>query len=454
MNPHPRAQFVLCIDPRSEPLRRALEHDPDVETFGVAGFFGLPVAVRPPGLGVDYDGLPALLDPVAHLVSSDLLATSSVTTRLTLDALGTLTHEPEAMFALAEVSGWAASLVTLLAAARPDLIGRRTGVGHWYVDSPQRVDFAEGALRQIGLVENFAPHVVVLGHAGLSVANAHFATLECGACGAHPGGPNAAGLAELLNDPNVRDGLRERGIDIPESTRVYAGEHLTTLGLVDLDEEIPEEIRSLLDGSLEQVRLEQATRLGYSRSHAHRDLRRRAHDWSEVRPEWGLCGHVGLVIGPRRFTRGADLAATTFLHSYDASQDPDGTLLSALFSGPLVVAHWINAAYYFSSVAPETLGAGDKTLLNPVSDFAVVSGDDPDLRLGLPRQSLEREDGPEHLPVRLLVLVDAPREILERALHLAPGARELVIGDWVRLLFRASPDEPWTTYAASLQDPA
>ena len=89
------------------------------------------------------------------------------------------------------------------------------------------------------------------------------------------------------------------------------------------------------------------------------------------------------------------------------------------------------------------LGAGDKTLLNPVGDFAVISGDDPDLRLGLPWQSVATGDRIVHLPVRLLVIVEAPLERTASVVGSVPSVEQLVEGSWVRLVGREGPTEPW-----------
>jgi uncharacterized protein YbcC (UPF0753/DUF2309 family) len=72
----PALQAALCIDVRSEVLRRALEpQDSRIETLGFAGFFGLPVAHRPQGTDEVQAHLPALLNPALTSTSHTIIHT-------------------------------------------------------------------------------------------------------------------------------------------------------------------------------------------------------------------------------------------------------------------------------------------------------------------------------------------------------------------------------------------
>ncbi|HSE58071.1 MAG TPA: DUF2309 domain-containing protein, partial [Nitrospiraceae bacterium] len=57
----PLAQFAFCIDVRSEIFRRHLEQRGGYDTYGFAGFFGLPVAYRALGADSSMDLCPVLL---------------------------------------------------------------------------------------------------------------------------------------------------------------------------------------------------------------------------------------------------------------------------------------------------------------------------------------------------------------------------------------------------------
>ena len=63
----PLAQFAFCIDVRSEVFRRHLEQRGGYETFGFAGFFGLPVAYRALGTDCTTELCPVLLKP-KHII--------------------------------------------------------------------------------------------------------------------------------------------------------------------------------------------------------------------------------------------------------------------------------------------------------------------------------------------------------------------------------------------------
>jgi len=59
----PFAQALFCIDTRSERIRRHLESVGDYQTYGIAGFFGVPVSFMELGKGSEINLCPVLLTP-------------------------------------------------------------------------------------------------------------------------------------------------------------------------------------------------------------------------------------------------------------------------------------------------------------------------------------------------------------------------------------------------------
>jgi uncharacterized protein len=290
---------------------------------------------------------------------------------------------------------------------------------------------------------------VLCGHGSHIVNDPHASSYDCGACGGAPGGPSARVAVAILNDPGVRAGLKERGIMVPDDTRFVAAQHDTVSDEVTvLDREAVPDSHERLVAAFERDVAVAGERL--ARERAGRlpgdpgKVRFRGPDWAQVRPEWGLAGNAAFVVGPRSITAELDLACRVFLHAYDAEGDGDGDALETILTQPLIVAQWISAQYYFSSVDPDQFGAGDKTLHNPVGGIGVVLGEGGDLQVGLPAQAVGVGERRIHEPLRLLAVVQAPLERTEAIIQRNQVLQELIGGKWITVAGRSHGDENWS----------
>ncbi len=477
----PAAQVVCCIDVRSEGLRRHLEAAGSVETLGFAGFFAVAVRYRPLGSATDGAACPVLLEPrnaIAERPSAG--AEAQAQRRLEgLQAAGAaesgLHAAREALaspFAVAEVGGWlagpAAAVKTAGARSAARLRGRaRDAIAppaptSLTIDAEHGLGLApeeqalvgEAALRMMGLTSGFARLVVLCGHGSTTDNNPYAAALDCGACGGRQGGPNARAAAAILNAPAVRATLADHGIAIPADTVFAAAQHDTTTDTVAiLDRHLIPASHADDVAALEQALAAAGDTLAAERCAAlplapragsRRHAERRAGDWAQVRPEWGLARNAAFIVGPREMTAGLHLGCRTFLHSYRPESDPDASGLETILTAPLVVAQWINSQYYFSTVDPEAFGAGDKTLHNVVGDVGVVLGPGGDLQIGLPWQSVMLDGArPYHEPLRLLAVVQAPLDRTTAIIERNEILRRLIDGGWVSMVAREDGGAPW-----------
>ena len=439
----PTLQAAFCIDVRSEVFRRALESlDPGVATIGFAGFFGLPVAHRPHGGDEAEAHLPVLLRP-SMIAASHAAPQAEQEARIAARAArawGRFRQAAVSSFAFVEAAGpaYGWKLVRDALGAAPAPAEPPAPALETDLDPAAKAATAAAVLRAMGLTEGFAPLVLVLGHGARTRNNPHDSAYHCGACGGRTGEVSARLLAALLNDPEVRAGLPAHGLSIPDDTLFVAGLHDTTTDAVRLFPAAAAQghaarlaqARAWLDKAGALTRAERALRLPGAEAAS---LPARAVDWSEVRPEWGLAGCAAFVAAPRAMTAGVDLAGRAFLHSYDWRADAGFATLELILTAPVVVASWISLQYYGSSVAPSAFGSGDKLIHNVVGGVGVVQGNGGTLRAGLPWQAVHDGERPAHEPLRLSVLVEAPREAIAGVLARHPGVRALFDNGWAHL---------------------
>ena len=292
-------------------------------------------------------------------------------------------------------------------------------------------------LRNIGLNQGFANLILICGHLSESVNNPFIASLHCGACGGNSGAPNAIAFCQAANDPQVREYLRQNEkIDIPAQTQFVAATHNTTTDHINYyynREELTVDNLTLLQNfkkdlhsAATDIRLERLQYMG-----GQQNVNVRKADWAELQPELGQVNNAALVIGPRKLTRNLNLHRRVFLQSYDYHLDSDGQLLNEIFNSTVKVVNMINSQYYFSTTDYNFYGSGNKAIQNIVSQLGVMEGNISDLKIGFAQQSLFFKGEAIHLPLRLCIVVHAPRELVESVLAKNQFLANLIQGDWV-----------------------
>ncbi len=476
----PSSQVFFCIDEREESMRRALEEaDPRVETYSAAGYFGIavdykgiddphgaafcPVVVKPEHAVLEQPKPEdsALLESrrwrrrVLGLLMRNSFVSSKTLVRgwLSTSALGLLSAVPLIGYLLAprryallrdRLNGaflpeprTELTLMRNTTQSQSAVAGLLTGFA-----SDEKTERVASVLRPAGLVRGFARLVVILGHGSTSLNNPHESAHDCGACGGRRGGPNARLFAAMANRPEVREGLRAEGIDIPADTWFIGGYHDTCsddVELFDLDA-VPAmhqpdlaSIRNSLEQARAQNARERARRFescapDVDAEHALRHAEARSEHLAQPRPEYGHCTNSVCIVGRRSLTKGLFLDRRAFLASYDASQDPGDLSLSALLAGVVPVCAGISLEYYFSFVDNDRYGCGTKLPHNVTSLMGVMDGHASDLRTGLPWQMVEI-----HEPVRILFVVETTPDRLDRVINASASLKQLVKNRWIRI---------------------
>ncbi len=470
---HPHAQLVFCIDTRSEIIRRHIEQAGAYETFGYAGFFGIPMDYQGYHSSLVKKSCPPILSSAYHMTDQCDTGRTHLArnfnqwydlTKVARKVLNTFKNNVPASFGYVEGAGGFYGINLTTRTLFPRVVYQLTEKLRSAIPNPvqfcfpslqtirkdepnppmpieDRVACAKAAFTMTGW-ENFARLVVFVGHGSKSANNPYGSSLDCGACAGNPGRHNARALAAICNDPEVRSRLADEGITIPDETVFVAAEHNTTTDAVELfDNHVPvshhddlAQLRKDLAQAREGAARERLASMQVRGSGGIDEVQRKSSDWAETRPEWGLATNAAFVVGPRSLTKELNLNGRCFLHSYDWSQDADGSALQAIMNGPMVVTQWINNHYYFATVDNDSFGSGSKVTQNVIGKFGVVQGNGGDLRSGLPLQSLKEDDERlYHQPLRLMVLIHAPLQKVQNALKQSPSVARLVTNEWIHL---------------------
>ena len=270
----PRFQAIFCIDEREESIRRHIEElAPDATTFGTAGFFSVAMYYRGVADAHFVPLCPGVIRP-GHWVAEQVVGTGEQAHELGRKrrrALGMASYRfnvgSRSLTAGALLTGAVGVLASIPLVARtlfPRLtsrFNRRLGrlvdsapltrlqlertdeergpeAGHVGYTVDEMAEIAEKVLREIGMTTVFSRLVFVFGHGSTSLNNPHESAHDCGACGGARGGPNARALAQMLNDPRIRQRLAAVGIVVPAATFFIGGLHNTSseaLVFYDLD---------------------------------------------------------------------------------------------------------------------------------------------------------------------------------------------------------------------------
>ncbi len=312
----------------------------------------------------------------------------------------------------------------------------------------EQAHFVETALRVLGFTKTFSRLIFICAHGSVSDNNPYESALDCGACGGNHGVSNARAFAAMANKGQVRQLLAKNGIVIPTDTHFLPGQHDTTTDEVELFdlEDVPATHRKdllrlhhdLEDAGCRNSR-ERLSRFPeetacQSLNDAAERTKQRSLDWSQVRPEWGLSRHTAFIVGRRLLTQGINLEGRTFLHSYDHIQDSTGKFLEIIMTAPMIVGNWINMEHYFSTVDPSVYGSGSKVYHNVASRVGVMYGSQSDLCVGLPVQTVFDGEKPYHEPMRLFVIIEAPRERISMIISRHNILKRLIGNQWINLV--------------------
>ncbi len=456
----PSFQALFCIDDRECSIRRHLEaEDSECETFGTPGYFNVEFYYKPENSNFVTKHCPAPVQP-KYLIRE---YHSSKKHKQDIH-FNTSSHSILGGWLISQVIGFWSALKLVKGIFFPSMDGNSSSslnhlgetavlsvehrgefegdlqVGYTVDEMIQR---AASMLKSIGMVNSFSPLVYIVGHGSSTTNNPHYAAYDCGACSGRPGSVNARVMATILNRKDVRSGLLNLGVIIPENTLFIGALHDTTRDEIvfytkeltgRLDAKNHQQVQRVFEMALKKNAKERARRFvlvdpSLSLSKTHQKVKLRSVSVFEPRPELNHATNALCLIGQREFSQKVFLDRRAFLNTYRWDLDTTGDSLYSIIRAAAPVCGGINLEYYFSRVDNNALGAGSKLPHNVVGLLGVSNGVAGDLRTGLPSQMIEVHD-----PLRLLMIVEQMPDIVMDAIRRDHSTWEWFTNEWVNLM--------------------
>lgn len=461
--PEKSFQALFCIDDREISLRDYIESmDENCETFGTPGHFGIDTYYQPQDGKFHTKICPLPLNPKhiicereseekkhkkdvhynkrAHSLLSGWIIAQTVGFWSAFKLFVNIFRPALSPASASAFKHMDASSFLTIESTDPNEKVNGFQVGYTVVEMADRV---ETVLKSIGLVNDFAPLIYVIGHGASSTNNTHFAAYDCGACSGRPGSVNARAFSYMANHSAVRELLNQRGIVIPDETVFLGGLHDTTcddIHFYDVARLSPGNAQKHLvnqgkfNSALELNAKERSRRFDVCNTRKspkalRKEVKLRSVSLFEPRPEYNHATNTLCIVGRRSLTSRLCLDRRSFLNSYDYKVDPDGKYLLGILNAAAPVCGGINLEYYFSRVDNQKLGAGSKLPHNVMGLIGVANGIEGDLRPGLPQQMIEIHD-----PLRLLIVVEHKPDLVLDVIKRNPATYEWFIHEWVHLV--------------------
>lgn len=439
--------WIFCIDPRSEAMRSDIEKQSGHITIGFAGFFGFSFQAE--DNTIRSNQCPALLEPAYAVKLHQAIFPIKQTQDWLNKAISTSKASSFASFSLFEMMGiwksislWNNSFFHRKKCQQPNDDISKLKIDSNFLENDDDFDKAvlqaESFLKSIAIPKS-ANNVVICGHGATTTNNPYQSALNCGACGGNSGLPNAIIACYILNNQKIRAILAARNSNnsLPSNLVFIPAFHDTTKNDItvidhDVSDLAGEDRIKELSTIVHQV---SASNNNYQLAETidKQKYTGRDKNWAELYPELGLVNNASMIVGPRWISKQINLKGRVFLHDYNPENDINSSLLEGILLAPVIVAHWINMQYYFSSVSPDHFGSGNKVLHNVLPNIGVIEGNISDLKIGLPKQSISYQEELLHEPMRLSVFIYAEQDDIDRIVNKHDYLKHLIVGQWLHI---------------------